>query len=248
MPWVGFELTIPAFERTKTVHALDRAATVIGGRDINISKILGQRIWKRSSLRKRTQYSGNTALFICPTEKAPLSLSLSLWLFSTLLDFSYFFSFLIYTQAVGLLGRGISQSQGHSLHTEQRKHVINAHKHPCLEGIRTHDPSVRAGKGGSCLRSHGHCDRLKGDNVCTVNRQETKVSKDERKTRTTSIKGNRDSSADWQTRHASFGVMYRRIKCRYYFVSNEKMAWLNIISDVWEGKTSIREWETHTKL
>jgi hypothetical protein len=30
MPSVGFELTIPAFERTKTVHALDRAATVIG--------------------------------------------------------------------------------------------------------------------------------------------------------------------------------------------------------------------------
>jgi hypothetical protein len=30
MPRVGFESTIPAFERAKTVHALDRAATVIG--------------------------------------------------------------------------------------------------------------------------------------------------------------------------------------------------------------------------
>jgi hypothetical protein len=30
MPWVGFESTIPAFERAKTVHALDRAATAIG--------------------------------------------------------------------------------------------------------------------------------------------------------------------------------------------------------------------------
>jgi hypothetical protein len=30
MPWVGFEPTIPASERAKTVHALDRAATVIG--------------------------------------------------------------------------------------------------------------------------------------------------------------------------------------------------------------------------
>jgi hypothetical protein len=30
MPWVGFEPMIPAFERAKTVHALDRAATVIG--------------------------------------------------------------------------------------------------------------------------------------------------------------------------------------------------------------------------
>jgi hypothetical protein len=31
MPRVGFEHTIPVFERAKTVHALDRAATVIGG-------------------------------------------------------------------------------------------------------------------------------------------------------------------------------------------------------------------------
>jgi hypothetical protein len=30
MPRVGFELTTPVFERAKTVHALDRATTVIG--------------------------------------------------------------------------------------------------------------------------------------------------------------------------------------------------------------------------
>jgi hypothetical protein len=30
MPWVGFEPTIPAFEQTKTRHALDRAVAVIG--------------------------------------------------------------------------------------------------------------------------------------------------------------------------------------------------------------------------
>jgi hypothetical protein len=30
IPWAGFEPTIPAFERVKTVHALDRAGTVIG--------------------------------------------------------------------------------------------------------------------------------------------------------------------------------------------------------------------------
>jgi hypothetical protein len=30
MPQAGFELMIPVFERAKTVHALDRAATVIG--------------------------------------------------------------------------------------------------------------------------------------------------------------------------------------------------------------------------
>jgi hypothetical protein len=30
MPWVGFETTIPASERAKAVHALDRSATVTG--------------------------------------------------------------------------------------------------------------------------------------------------------------------------------------------------------------------------
>jgi hypothetical protein len=30
MPWVGFEPTIQAFERAKTVHNLDREDTVIG--------------------------------------------------------------------------------------------------------------------------------------------------------------------------------------------------------------------------
>jgi hypothetical protein len=30
MPWVGFESTIPAFVRVKTVDVLDRAAIVIG--------------------------------------------------------------------------------------------------------------------------------------------------------------------------------------------------------------------------
>jgi hypothetical protein len=30
MPWVGFEHTIPASKRTRTVHALDRSATVTG--------------------------------------------------------------------------------------------------------------------------------------------------------------------------------------------------------------------------
>jgi hypothetical protein len=35
MPWVGFEPTIPAFERAKTVHALDRAATVIVSLNVN---------------------------------------------------------------------------------------------------------------------------------------------------------------------------------------------------------------------
>jgi hypothetical protein len=34
IPRVGFEPTIPAFERAKTVHALDRVATVIGSKHV----------------------------------------------------------------------------------------------------------------------------------------------------------------------------------------------------------------------
>jgi hypothetical protein len=59
-------------------------------------------------------------------------LSLSLWLYSSL-DHGRFFSFLTYTQSVGLLGRGFSPSQGRYLHTGQHEHRINAHRHPCLK-------------------------------------------------------------------------------------------------------------------
>jgi hypothetical protein len=38
MPWVGFEPMIPAFEWAKTVHALDRAATVIDQKTALTSK------------------------------------------------------------------------------------------------------------------------------------------------------------------------------------------------------------------
>jgi hypothetical protein len=76
----------------------------------------------------------------------------------TLAAFSAFYS---YTQSVGLLGRGISPSQGRYLHTEQHKHRINVHTdvHICSR-IRTHDPSVRASEDSSCLRPRGHCYRL----------------------------------------------------------------------------------------
>jgi hypothetical protein len=47
---------------------------------------------------------------------------------TTLLVLGSFFSFLIYTQSVGLFGQVISPLQGRYLHKEQ-----NAHRHPCLE-------------------------------------------------------------------------------------------------------------------
>jgi hypothetical protein len=46
-----------------------------------------------------------------------------------LLDLGRFFGFLIF-YTVGLLGWGISPSQGSYLHTDQHKHRINAYKHP----------------------------------------------------------------------------------------------------------------------
>jgi hypothetical protein len=39
MPLVGFEPTIPVFERAKTVHALDSAATVTGHTEVYGFKI-----------------------------------------------------------------------------------------------------------------------------------------------------------------------------------------------------------------
>jgi hypothetical protein len=58
---------------------------------------------------------------------------LSIYGSTALMDFGRFFSFLIHTLSVGLLGRGISPSQGRYLHTEEHKHRINAHRYPCLE-------------------------------------------------------------------------------------------------------------------
>jgi hypothetical protein len=42
MPWVGFEPTVPASERAKTVHALDRSATVTGINGILRNKLAQQ--------------------------------------------------------------------------------------------------------------------------------------------------------------------------------------------------------------
>jgi hypothetical protein len=42
MPWVGFEPTIPTSDRTKIIHALDRAATVIGLQIFHEKKLLIQ--------------------------------------------------------------------------------------------------------------------------------------------------------------------------------------------------------------
>jgi hypothetical protein len=48
MPRVRFELVIPASERAKTVHALDRSTNVTSGVYITIAKILLTRTYSES--------------------------------------------------------------------------------------------------------------------------------------------------------------------------------------------------------
>jgi hypothetical protein len=79
---------------------------------------------------------------------------------TALVNFDHFFSFLIWTQSVGLLGRGISPSQGRYLHPEQHTHRINAHRHPCRMWDLNPDPSARADEDGSCLKPRRDCDQL----------------------------------------------------------------------------------------
>jgi hypothetical protein len=91
-----------------------------------------------------------------------LFISFHQWLYSPLLGPDFFFSFVIlFTQTVGLLGRVISPLQSCYIHTGKHKHRINAltviHG---LNGIRTHDPSVRESEDNLWLRPCGHRDRL----------------------------------------------------------------------------------------
>jgi hypothetical protein len=95
-----------------------------------------------------------------------------LWLYIPLLAIGCFFSLLIYTQSVGPHGQGISPSQGLYLNTEQHKHRINAHTDiHALNGIRTHDPSVRADERCSCVRPHCHYDRC----LCLLHKVKQKL-------------------------------------------------------------------------
>jgi hypothetical protein len=71
------------------------------------------------------------------------------WLYNPLLGRGLLFCFVIsFTQTIGPFGRRIGPSQGRYLNTGQHKHRINAHTDiHALNGILTHEPSVRASKG-----------------------------------------------------------------------------------------------------
>jgi hypothetical protein len=70
------------------------------------------------------------------------------------------FQFLdLFTQSVGLFGRGISASQGRHLHRGKHKHRIKCtHTSMPQVGFESTIP-VFEGEASSCLRKRGHCDR-----------------------------------------------------------------------------------------
>jgi hypothetical protein len=77
-----------------------------------------------------------------------------------LLDLDHFFSFLILYTGGRTPWTG-DQPAARPLPTHRTTQTIYTHKGVhTLSGIRTHDPSVRAGEDSTCLRPRGHCDRL----------------------------------------------------------------------------------------
>jgi hypothetical protein len=63
MPQAGFEPTIQAFERAKTLHALDRAATVIGHDEYNNHNYATlSLIWKPDIATELTQSTSSHSI------------------------------------------------------------------------------------------------------------------------------------------------------------------------------------------
>jgi hypothetical protein len=90
-----------------------------------------------------------------------LYLCICVWLYCPLSGPSRFFSFLLYTQSVGLLGWGISPSQGRYLHTEQHKHRINTQISILRVGFEPTIPVFERAKAVHILdRAAGRCGRL----------------------------------------------------------------------------------------
>jgi hypothetical protein len=99
----------------------------------------------------------------CPSSYVPIFLAMSiyLWLYSPLLGLGRFFSFLIYTHAVGRTPWTWDQPVARPLPTHRTTQTQNKHTDiHVLSGIRTHDPIVRASENCSCLRPRGHCNRV----------------------------------------------------------------------------------------
>jgi hypothetical protein len=88
-----------------------------------------------------------------------LSINLTIYRSTALVDLGRFFSFLIYTQSVGLLGRGSARRKAVAYKQDNTKTEQTHTDIYALSGIRIHNPSVRVGEGSSGLRRRGRYDR-----------------------------------------------------------------------------------------
>jgi hypothetical protein len=116
-----------------------------------------------SSLPAWRPASNYTFALMCNLKRGVITTfayNLSIYGSTALVGLGPFFSFLIYTQSVGLLGRRISPSQGRYLRTDWHKQRINAHRHPWLEWNSNPRSQFSSGEDDSCLRPRGQCDRL----------------------------------------------------------------------------------------
>jgi hypothetical protein len=98
-------------------------------------------------------YFENTHIYLVTSVHLSMALKPFCW---TLASFSVSWS---YTQSVGLLGRGSARRKA-ATYTQNNTNRINTQRFNALSGIRTHDLSVPESEDSSCLRRHGHCDRL----------------------------------------------------------------------------------------
>jgi hypothetical protein len=81
-------------------------------------------------------------------EKIEVVALVSIYDFRVLVNLGRFFSFLIHTQSVGLLGRGSSRRKA-ATYTWNNTYRINAYTdNHVSSGVGTHDPSVRAREDG----------------------------------------------------------------------------------------------------
>jgi hypothetical protein len=118
---------------------------VCGGEDSNTAPFS---LAKSSTRSERCDWrlSGRSSVGLYFVTIISIYLSIYLWLYSLLLGLGCFFIFLIFTQAVGLLGWGISPSQGRWLYTGQHKHRINVNRHPYLKGDSNPWPQCSSGR------------------------------------------------------------------------------------------------------
>jgi hypothetical protein len=89
----------------------------------------------------------NTGIYCSSDEVGRVYLLSYLWLHSPL-DIHRFFSFLIYTQSVWLLGRRSTRRKAATYTQNNTNEELTHTDIDASSGIRTHDPSVRAGEDG----------------------------------------------------------------------------------------------------